>query len=76
MLCAGGVTGQDSCQGDSGGPLTLDINGQHHLIGDVSFGDKCALEGRYGIYAKTSFFRKWIDETFAAEGGATYCPAA
>merc|ERR1719474_2612723 len=51
MLCAGGVTGQDSCQGDSGGPLTLDINGQHHLIGDVSFGDKCALEGRYGIYA-------------------------
>merc|ERR1719244_689357 len=75
MLCAGGVTGQDSCQGDSGGPLTLDINGQHHLIGDVSFGDKCALEGRYGIYAKTSFFRKWIDETFPAEGGATYCPA-
>merc|ERR1712042_310983 len=74
MLCAGGVTGQDSCQGDSGGPLTVDVNGQHHLVGDVSFGDDCAKEGRYGIYAKTAFFREWIDQTFAAEGGATYCP--
>merc|ERR1712198_80765 len=74
MLCAGGVTGQDSCQGDSGGPLTVDVNGQHHLVGDVSFGDDCAKEGRYGIYAKTAFFREWIDQTFAAEGGTTYCP--
>jgi len=74
MLCAGGVTGEDSCQGDSGGPLTVDINGQHHLVGDVSYGDDCAKEGRYGIYAKTAFFREWIDQIFAAEGGATFCP--
>jgi len=76
MLCAGGVTGQDSCQGDSGGPLTVDVNGQHHLVGDVSFGDDCAKEGRYGIYAKTAFYRQWIDTTVAAEGGASYCPTS
>ena len=29
-------------QGDSGGPLTYNSNGQHILIGDVSFGDGCA----------------------------------
>ena len=41
MLCAGGQLNKDGCQGDSGGPLTVDSNGQHVLIGDVSFGDGC-----------------------------------
>ena len=25
-------------KGDSGGPLTVDVDGKHFLIGDVSFG--------------------------------------
>ena len=29
-------------QGDSGGPLSYESNGQHILIGDVSYGDGCA----------------------------------
>jgi len=42
QICAGGVSGKDSCQGDSGGPLSYESNGQHILIGDVSYGDGCA----------------------------------
>ena len=42
MLCAGGEEGKDGCQGDSGGPLTVDVNQQHVLIGDTSFGQGCA----------------------------------
>ena len=46
-------------QGDSGGPLTVDIAGQHVLIGDVSFGEKCGLEGKYGVYGDVAYFRAW-----------------
>lgn len=75
MLCAGGVEGQDSCQGDSGGPLTVDVSGQHTLVGDVSYGYECARANQYGVYAETAVYREWIDTTVAGDGGATYCPA-
>merc|ERR1711915_887646 len=76
MLCAGGVKGEDACQGDSGGPLTVDVNGQHILVGAVSWGDPegCAQDGIYGVYAEVAKYRQWIDTTVAKEGGATYCP--
>merc|ERR1711936_954987 len=61
MICAGGVAGQDRCQGDSGGPLTYKAGDQHVLIGDVSFGDQCALAGRYGVYGRISHYRTWIE---------------
>lgn len=62
MLCAGGDKGKDACQGDSGGPLTINKNGRHTLAGSVSFGYGCGRANRYGVYAKTSAYRKWIDE--------------
>ena len=46
MICAGGVKDKDACQGDSGGPLSYESNGQHILIGDVSYGDGCGKEVR------------------------------
>jgi len=75
MLCAGGVKDKDGCQGDSGGPLSVDVNGAHVLIGDVSFGNQCGLDGQYGIYGDVAFFRTWVDTNVASNGGAKYCPA-
>jgi len=75
MLCAGGVKDKDGCQGDSGGPLSVDVNGAHVLIGDVSFGNQCGLDGQYGVYGDVAFFRTWVDTNVASNGGAKYCPA-
>jgi len=63
MLCAGGVKGQDACQGDSGGPLMgiEPISNQIYLAGVVSWGIGCGREGLYGVYAKVSNYRDWID---------------
>merc|ERR1712013_848616 len=74
MRCAGGVGGEDGCQGDSGGPLTVDVDGQHTLVGDVSWGNGCGLEGQYGVYAETAFYQGWIDKNIQDNGGAEYCP--
>lgn len=59
MICAGelGVGGRDACQGDSGGPLVVD----DQLHGVVSWGYGCALPQYPGVYARTAFYRDWID---------------
>lgn len=75
MLCAGGQKNKDGCQGDSGGPLTVDVSGQHVLIGDVSYGIGCGQDGLYGVYGNVAYLRSWVDTTVAANGGANYCPA-
>ena len=46
QICAGGVKDKAACLGDSGGPLSYESNGQHVLIGDVSYGDGCGKEVR------------------------------
>ncbi|XP_071388772.1 granzyme A-like [Centroberyx affinis] len=62
MICAGSVDKNraDSCQGDSGGPLLC--NGM--LVGVTSFGEKCGLKTKPGVYA---FLSKknidWIQKT-------------
>ena len=76
QICAGGALNKDACQvillvatpgfsffsqGDSGGPLTYESNGQHVLIGDVSYGDGCGQEGKYGVYGRVSHYRTWIE---------------
>ena len=55
MVCAGGEEGKDSCKGDSGGPLI--VQGEDNtftLMGVVSWGDRCAVQGRPGVYAEVS----------------------
>merc|ERR1712059_160175 len=71
MVCAGGIEGEDSCQGDSGGPLTVEVDGQHQLVGAVSTGEECALDGLFGIYADVPFYRSWVDLQMNNNGGAT-----
>ncbi len=63
QICAGLAQGsQDSCSGDSGGPLVMQINGVTELVGVVSYGEGCALEGRPGVYTNASVYKNWLNE--------------
>ncbi|KAM7017559.1 granzyme A-like [Tautogolabrus adspersus] len=62
MICAGsdGENSADTCQGDSGGPLLC--NGQ--LVGVTSFGHKCGLREKPGVYSFLSEKQlEWIKNT-------------
>ena len=62
MLCAGKRTGGlDSCQGDSGGPLVTKVSGNATLVGVVSWGEGCARELKYGVYANVASIASWLD---------------
>jgi secreted trypsin-like serine protease len=64
MFCAGvDEGGRDSCQGDSGGPLVFRQGSTHTLLGVVSWGVGCAEVGYYGVYARVSSGRAWIEDT-------------
>ncbi len=61
MLCAGlEKGGKDSCSGDSGGPLMVNQKGRWEQAGIVSFGEGCALPGKYGVYTRVAAFTPWI----------------
>ena len=66
QICAGYPQGgTDTCQGDSGGPLFgHDANGVLKVTGATSYGDGCAREGKYGVYARVAdaTLREWIRE--------------
>nr|XP_012419788.1 PREDICTED: coagulation factor IX isoform X2 [Odobenus rosmarus divergens] len=63
MFCAGfHEGGKDSCQGDSGGPHITEVEGISFLTGIISWGEECAMKGKYGIYTKVSRYVNWIKE--------------
>ncbi|WDE00214.1 serine protease [Thalassomonas actiniarum] len=65
-MCAGlAEGGKDSCQGDSGGPLVVDTGNGMVQVGVVSWGEGCAAEGKYGVYANVASLKTWIDSAVA-----------
>ncbi|KAL9970723.1 hypothetical protein ACROYT_G023137 [Oculina patagonica] len=59
MLCAGGQ-GKGGCQGDSGGPLVCEENGKWVLRGVVSWGHRDCQTDYYTVFARVSYYVKWI----------------
>ncbi|XP_049821476.1 trypsin beta-like isoform X3 [Aethina tumida] len=60
MICAAVPEGgKDACQGDSGGPL---VNADRELVGIVSWGLGCAVQGYPGVYTSVADLREWIVE--------------
>ncbi|XP_034459518.1 coagulation factor IX isoform X1 [Hippoglossus hippoglossus] len=61
MFCAGYLdAGLDACSGDSGGPFVVHYRGTWFLTGVISWGEKCAAEGKYGVYTRVGNFLSWI----------------
>uniref|UniRef100_A0A8C2WU54 Coagulation factor IX n=1 Tax=Cyclopterus lumpus TaxID=8103 RepID=A0A8C2WU54_CYCLU len=64
MFCSGFRNERkDACQGDSGGPHATYYKGTWFLTGIISWGEECALDGKYGVYTRVSRYHKWISET-------------
>lgn len=61
QFCVGSDEGVDACRGDSGGPLVRKAEGKSPvLVGLVSWGIGCGIEGRPGIYTDVGAFYSWI----------------
>ena len=75
MLAAGLKDGgKDSCQGDSGGPLVVNQGGNWLQVGVVSWGHGCARPDNYGIYARLSSLKDWINERMGEESNPSSTP--
>ncbi|DAZ98145.1 TPA: hypothetical protein N0F65_003131 [Lagenidium giganteum] len=61
VLCAGGEGGNDACLGDSGGPLVLNSGGVDYLVGVVSTGYGCGVDGIPGIYMRVASMADFIN---------------
>lgn len=67
QICAGSESGVDSCKGDSGGPLVWRGPEGPVLVGLVSFGPGCGIEGRPGVYTDVGHFLAdgWLEQAIA-----------
>lgn len=64
QICAGGVFAKDTCRGDSGGPLMQRRpEGIWEVVGIVSFGNRCGLDGWPGVYSSVAGYSDWILST-------------
>ncbi|XP_008401050.1 vitamin K-dependent protein C [Poecilia reticulata] len=63
VLCAG-ILGQkiDACEGDSGGPMVTLYRDTWFLVGLVSWGERCGMVDKFGIYTKVSNYNEWITQ--------------
>lgn len=70
QICAGGNQEKDSCSGDSGGPL-LNLDGAvPEVIGVVSYGISCGLNGFPGVYTRVSAYQEFIQESMDPDNSA------
>ncbi|KAK8742139.1 hypothetical protein OTU49_002136, partial [Cherax quadricarinatus] len=61
MYCAGYPEGGiDACEGDSGSPMVCKVDGQYTVVGIVSWGEKCALPDKPGVYTRLTHYLDWI----------------
>ncbi|EGZ06493.1 serine protease trypsin-like protein [Phytophthora sojae] len=64
QVCAGGAQGKSPCQGDTGGPFIKE-NGRGDaddvLVGLVSGGSGCGVNGSPAIYSRVSSAVPWIN---------------
>uniref|UniRef100_A0A9J7YFZ0 Zmp:0000001329 n=2 Tax=Cyprinus carpio TaxID=7962 RepID=A0A9J7YFZ0_CYPCA len=68
MFCAGYLMEEmDACTGDSGGPFVVNYKGTWFLAGVVSWGERCAAEGKYGVYTRLGNYLPWIREEMMKE---------
>lgn len=71
MVCAGsgGKNRINGCHGDSGGPFVCKVGGKWQLHGVVSHGSpRCSSKHMYSVFARTSFFVRWIYDQMAKYG--------
>jgi len=73
MVCAG-ETRKKACIYDEGGPLTTVDGTQHVLVGTLAGTfNFCTWNGLPSVFTDSVTYRSWLDQTFSAEGGATFC---
>lgn len=64
VMCAAAPR-KRTCRGDSGGPVVL-TNGQPILVGLVSWGEKCAEDGKPSVFTRLNRYASWIDGVIGA----------
>lgn len=68
MFCAGYLQEpMDSCRGDSGGPFAMHYKDTWYLTGVISWGERCAAKGKYGVYTRVSNYLSWIHDTVSSQ---------
>jgi hypothetical protein len=67
QFCAGSMAKQDACRGDSGGPMVWRRPDGAVLVGLVSYGKGCGVEGAPGIYTDVQYYvdNGWIERAKA-----------